>query len=178
MSRFVPISHEPHDACFAEEAAHVLADAGLRVTRPRRAVVELLERTAHPMDPGEMHKTLTQQGIRIDRASVYRVLDVLREQGLVHHVLSTHGFVACHPPSHVHAHGQGEPADHSCHHHMLCKACGKALEVHCDGLSGLLEQLSQMTGFKVEGHTLEVAGTCRECQQAAAQAATPAAIPA
>lgn len=164
MSRFVPVWHEAHDACFAEEASHVLANAGLRVTRPRRAVVELLERSQRPLDAGAVHRQLTAQGIRIDRASVYRVLAVLEEQALVHRVLSTNGYMACHPPTHVHVYGPGEPADHSCHHHLVCRQCGRATEIHCDGLSDLLAHISRATGFRVESHALEVGGLCQACQ--------------
>jgi Fe2+ or Zn2+ uptake regulation protein len=165
MSRFVPVGHEAHDACFAEEASQVLAGAGLRVTRPRRAVVELLERTTTPLDAAAVHQKLRSQGVHVDRASVYRVLSVLEAQGLVHRVLSTSGFLACHPPAHIHLSGLPEPRDKNCHHHLLCRQCGRALEIHCDGLAPLLGAIAQTTGFSVEKHALEVTGRCRECQQ-------------
>mgnify|MGYP000658955036 CR=1 FL=1 len=164
MSRFVPVGHEAHDSCFAEEASQVLAAAGLRVTRPRRAVVELLERSQIPLDAAEVHKHLRDQGVSVDRASVYRVLSVLEEHGLVHRVLSTNGFMACHPPTHVHINGQTEPKDVSCHHHVVCRQCRRGYEIHCDGMEELLRAISGVTGFKVERHTLEVSGLCRECQ--------------
>ncbi|MBI5498188.1 MAG: transcriptional repressor [Deltaproteobacteria bacterium] len=165
MGRFVPVHHEAHDDCFAEEASQVLAGNGLRVTRPRRAVVELLERSPRPMGAADIHQELRTQGIRIDRASVYRVLAVLEAQGLVHRVLSAQGYMACHPPTHLHLHGGTEPADHSCHHHLVCRACGRTLETHCDGLRGLIDTIVERTGFQVEGHVLEIVGTCRECRQ-------------
>lgn len=165
MSRFVPVGHEAHDACFAEEASQVLAGAGLRVTRPRRAVVELLERASSPLDPAQVHKELTSQGVPIDRASVYRVLSVLEEQGLVHRVLSTQGYMACHPPTHLHLQHQGEPLDHSCHHHLICSRCQKTVEIHCDGLVSLVAAIQDGTGFKVQAHSLEVRGICRACQE-------------
>lgn len=164
MSRFVPVGHEAHDACFAEEASQMLASAGLRVTRPRRAVVELLERSPCPLDATAIHQQLRAQGIRVDRASVYRVLAVLEEHSLVHRVLSHGGYMACHPPAHVHLAGMGEPSDQSCHHHLLCRQCNKALEIHCDGLGTLMAAITRATGFAVERHALEVTGLCRECQ--------------
>ncbi len=165
MSRFVPVGHEAHDACFAEEASQVLSGAGLRVTRPRRAVVELLERAQHPLDAADVHKELKLQGITIDRASVYRVLAVLEEQGLVHRVLSQPGYMACHPPAHVHLHAQGEPLDHSCHHHLICTRCKATREIHCDGMRPLMAAITDSMGFAVQGHSLEVRGLCRQCQQ-------------
>lgn len=164
MSRFVPVGHEAHDACFAEEASQVLAGAGLRVTRPRRAVVELLERSREPLDAAQVHRELRSMGIHVDRASVYRVLSVLEEQGLVHRVLSTNGFMACHPPAHVHLGRQGEPPDASCHHHVMCRACHKTIEIHCDGMAELLAAVQASTGFKVERHALEIGGLCAACQ--------------
>lgn len=164
MSRFIPVGHEAHDACFAEEASQMLASAGLRVTRPRRAVVELLERSPAPVDAAAIHAQLRGQGIRVDRASVYRVLAVLEEQGLVHRVLTSGGYMACHPPAHVHLAGTGEPSDRSCHHHLVCRQCRKAVEIHCDGLQPLVAAIHRATGFAVERHTLEVSGLCRGCQ--------------
>lgn len=165
MGRFVPVHHEAHDACFAEEASQVLAGAGLRVTRPRRAVVELLERAVQPLDPADIHRELAQQHIRIDRASVYRVLAVLETQGLVHRVLTAPGYVACHPPTHLHLGAGGEPRDRSCHHHLICRQCKRTLELHCDGLLALVGQITEATGFHVEAHSLEVTGVCRACRE-------------
>ncbi|MEW5855217.1 MAG: Fur family transcriptional regulator [Myxococcota bacterium] len=164
MSRFVPVGHEAHDACFAEEASQMLASAGLRVTRPRRAVVELLERSNAPLDPAAVHQQLKSQGIRVDRASVYRVLTVLEEHGLVHRMMTSGGYLACHPPAHVHLHAQEEPKDSSCHHHLICRNCRRAVEIHCDGLSDLVSEITRVTGFAVERHSLEVTGVCKQCQ--------------
>jgi Fe2+ or Zn2+ uptake regulation protein len=172
MSRFVPVGHEAHDDCFAEEASQILASAGLRVTRPRRAVVELLERSTEALDPAQVHAKLKEQGVRVDRASVYRVLTVLEDQRLVHRLVTTGGYMACHPPAHLHLALAEEPSDTSCHHHVVCRSCRKVREIHCDGLKALQESIARATGFVVERHVVELTGLCRECQVANARQGT------
>ena len=170
MSRFVPVGHEAHEACFAEEASQLLTLAGLRVTRPRRAVVELLERALEPLEAAAIHAQLKGSGISIDRASVYRVLAVLETHGLVHRLMGNGGYLACHLPRHLHVAGDEEPADQSCHHHVVCRRCHRAVEIHCDGLPTLVAAVALATGFRAERHALEVTGLCRNCQLAPALA--------
>ncbi len=55
------------------------------------------------------------------------------------------------------------PAGH--HHHLVCSVCGATVDfADCD-LGALEERLAKETGFEMQGHLLEVYGTCPQCCQ-------------
>ena len=127
-------------------------------------MVELLEKSTEALDPIQIHGRLREQGVRVDRASVYRVLTVLEDHRLVHKLVTSGGYMACHPPTHLHLNTEGEPKDSSCHHHLVCRSCRTVREIHCDGLKDLVDSIGRATGFTVERHVVELSGLCRECQ--------------
>jgi Fe2+/Zn2+ uptake regulation proteins len=130
-----------------------LSRAGWRITRPRRVVMRVLERAARPLSPQEIHA----RGRRLHRSlglvSVYRALMVLERAGLVrrvHREDRCDGYVLASPG----------------HHHLLvCRRCGRAVEFPgAEDLSGLIAQVEQRTGFRVEDHLLQLVGLCAPCR--------------
>jgi Fur family ferric uptake transcriptional regulator len=130
-----------------------LSRAGWRITMPRRVVMRVLERAARPLSPQEIHA----RGRRLHRSlglvSVYRALMVLERAGLVrrvHREDRCDGYVLASPG----------------HHHLLvCRRCGRAVEFPgAEDLSGLIAQVEQRTGFRVEDHLLQLFGLCGPCR--------------
>jgi Fur family ferric uptake transcriptional regulator len=130
-----------------------LSRAGWRITMPRRVVIRVLERAARPLSPQEIHA----RGRRLHRSlglvSVYRALMVLERAGLVrrvHREDRCDGYVLASPG----------------HHHLLvCRRCGRAVEFPgAEDLSGLIAQVEQRTGFRVEDHLLQLVGLCGPCR--------------
>ena len=130
-----------------------LSRAGWRITRPRRVVMRVLERAARPLSPQEIHA----RGRRLHRSlglvSVYRALMVLERARLVrrvHREDRCDGYVLASPG----------------HHHLLvCRRCGRAVEFPgAEDLSGLIAQVEQRTGFRVEDHLLQLVGLCAPCR--------------
>ncbi|MDT7883468.1 MAG: Fur family transcriptional regulator [Thermoflexus sp.] len=130
-----------------------LSRAGWRITMPRRVVMRVLERAARPLSPQEIHA----RGRRLHRSlglvSVYRALMVLERAGLVrrvHREDRCDGYVLASPG----------------HHHLLvCRRCGRAVEFPgAEDLSGLIAQVEQRTGFRVEDHLLQLVGLCGPCR--------------
>jgi Fur family ferric uptake transcriptional regulator len=120
---------------------------------PRRVVMRVLERAARPLSPQEIHA----RGRRLHRSlglvSVYRALMVLERAGLVrrvHREDRCDGYVLASPG----------------HHHLLvCRRCGRAVEFPgAEDLSGLIAQVEQRTGFRVEDHLLQLVGLCGPCR--------------
>ncbi len=134
-----------------------LSEAGWRITTPRRVVMQVLRRAAHPLSPQEIHA----RGRRLHRSlglvSVYRALAVLEQAGLVRRVHQEgrcDGYVLA-SPGH--------------HHILLCRRCGRALEFPgAEDLSGLIAQVERRTGFRVEDHLLQLVGLCAPCRRSAA----------
>lgn len=127
---------------------------GLRLTHPRQVVMEILQATSAPLTPLAIHQNSLAAGEDIGLVSVYRTLDLLIGLGLVRKVHGPEGCqgYVCASPGH--------------HHHLVCTQCGKAVEFSGAGdLNSLLKRIHQQTGYKIDGHLLQLQGLCPDCQK-------------
>ncbi len=133
-----------------DEMEQVLRDRGVRITGPRREIWKLFQNSPHGMTITEAVEAVQEK--RIGLATVYRTVEVLERIGLlrrVHNSQGDHLFVTSRPGH---------------YHPLVCRSCGKVLEFETCDLQELEQRLAEASGFKVEGHELEVYGTCPECQ--------------
>ncbi len=138
----------------AEDLIKALKNRGLRVTRARRGVCEVLA-TAH-----EEHLSATDileraqeaSGTRIDQSTVYRTLDVLEELGHLHHVHLGHG------PGVYHL---SEEADHQ---HLVCEQCGRSVAIPLTELAPVLETVTSRYGFAADSVHFALSGVCSGCR--------------
>jgi len=137
---------------FAARAEAALRRRGGRMTRSRRALLALLGSMRRPLGARELHAELRRRGVSIDRVSVYRNVGALLDLGLVHRVLGSSALRPC---------GDEEPA--GCHHAIVCRSCGAAREFGSPALERALKQVRHRTGYRVEGHLLELRGLCPAC---------------
>lgn len=140
---------------WAEHANQVLAQAGLRRGGARERVIERLAQEDCALSALEIEDALRAQGQRIGRASVYRVLELLVEHGLVERVsvgreLSRYERVL---PSGEH------------HHHLVCDRCGRLVAFDDPGLERALHRVSTRLGVNVEHHEVTLHGACADCEQ-------------
>lgn len=145
---------------YAEEALSILKNRGYRITQPRRKVLELLERSETALSPYEIKDLLDAAGEHVDTVSIYRILECLEDNHLIHRVLTSGKVHKCDLEREDHC--VLEQADH-CHHNLICRVCGAIEEVHCPGLSPLEQAVAQQAGFKIEAHHLEFSGLCSKC---------------
>jgi Fur family ferric uptake transcriptional regulator len=130
-----------------------LADAGCRITAPRRAVMQVLQKASVPLSPRE----ILEQGKRVYRrlglVTVYRTVNLLAELNLVrrvHREDGCHGYLLA-SPGHRHA--------------LICQCCGRAVEFPGeDDLHALIERVEAGTGYRVDDHLLQLLGLCPDCQ--------------
>jgi Fur family transcriptional regulator, zinc uptake regulator len=145
---------------YATHALAVLKEKGYRITKPRRLVLELLERTAEGLSPYEMGDLLRENGQEIDTVSIYRIIETLEKHHLVHRLLGSGKLLKCHLEDESHC----EKAQHDhCHHFFICTACGAIQEVHCPNLQEVLAVLEAAQGIHITEHSLELRGQCRAC---------------
>jgi len=130
-----------------------LRRGGGRITRARRALLELIERSARPLGPGELQSLLAGEGVRMDRVSVYRNLSALLELGLLHRVVGSSAVRPC------------AEREERCHHAIVCSQCGSAREFHSGALERALGEVRRATRYRVQGHVLELRGLCERCQR-------------
>lgn len=126
---------------------------GVRFTAQRRRVLELVCRAERPVGAYEILDQL-REGATAAPPTVYRALDFLLEQGLVHKLETLHAFIGCTHPEHPHA-----------SQFLICSGCGQVKELESAAISGGLRTLEQETGFHPERPIIEVLGTCAHCRR-------------
>ena len=151
--------HQPHDhsACVsgALASAEQLGDrAGVRFTALRKRVLELVWDSHKPLGAYDILETLGREdGRRAAPPTVYRALDFLLEQGLVHRIASLNAFIGCSSPDHQH---QGQ--------FLICRACHVAIELDSHEIVQAIAADARELGFQVENETVEITGLCAQCQ--------------
>jgi len=135
-----------------------LGDAGKRLTVARRAVAEAIAEQAGHFTAEDVLAASRSRRRALARATVFRSLELLVDLGMVERVdlpTGEHAYVACEPDAH--------------HHHVVCSACGRSVEVGELGLGPILARIESSTGFVIDSHRLELFGLCPECQAAASK---------
>jgi Fur family ferric uptake transcriptional regulator len=134
----------------------VLASKGLRLTAPRRAVIDVLVERAAPLTVADIHGRLRKA--RINLVSVYRTLRLLVDLGLVRLVDEFRGTQRFELAEVYTGH----------HHHVVCQGCGQVEDI--DGcwleekmLETLNRRLRRTRRFRVTAHDLKLFGLCRGC---------------
>lgn len=124
-----------------------------RVTGPRKAVLEALQRHPHPMTIKEIHGALLK--MEVDLATVYRSIHMLREMALVKRFDFGDGVAR------FEMIGDG---DREHHHHLVCQKCARIVEVEECFPPALEAGIAARHGFAQVTHNLEFFGTCPLCQ--------------
>lgn len=126
----------------------ILKDAGFRVTTGRMAVLRLLAESPTPLATKEILNKVKR--VRLDQATVYRMLEAMREKGLVQMVNMEHD------------HAHWELTNH--HHHVICEQCGKIVDISKCDLHKLETNIKKISGFTdIRRHSLEFFGLCAAC---------------
>ena len=97
-----------------------------------------------------------RSGKRPAPISVYRALDFLVDNGLVHRLASRNAFLAC-----AHGHGEREAVVF-----LICDQCGSVEEAVSNAVNSGLAGVAAQTGFAVRSRVIEIAGQCRACAAA------------
>jgi Fe2+ or Zn2+ uptake regulation protein len=154
----VQMTLSKQESSFSARAVASLKQAGMRITRPRMDVVEALETCDRAVSAYALHSLVMERGGRIDVVSVYRILAVLKELGLVHYVGALDGFLACRSPHEHEAHTM----------HLVCSACHRVVEVPLSNqVAGEAVKGSEGKGFHHGKVHMEVlADSCESCEPA------------
>lgn len=139
----------------ADRLCAALEARGHRATATRRAVLEGLIACDGHISADSLVEKLHAAGVSIGRMTVFRTLDLLSETGLVRPIYQ--GAGAAHYIVLENGH----------HHHLVCTSCARVVEFDDCVLADAGERLAQRYGFHVQGHLLELFGTCADCRAAA-----------
>jgi len=128
------------------DAIRALRESGLRLSTPRRLVLEALFATTGPVTAGDLAHQLA-----IDESSVYRNLELLEQRGLVRHV-------------HLgHAAGLYTLAGADDSEYLYCERCGKVTALSPERLDSVREQIKREFGYTARFTHFPIVGVCDQC---------------
>jgi Fur family transcriptional regulator, zinc uptake regulator len=156
-SAVFPAPDHDHDSCASAAIMHaegLCAARGQRLTPMRRQVLEALLASHKPLGAYDIIERLAHRG-RLAPITVYRALDFLRDNGLVHRIESRNAFVAC-----VHHHAGGDPVVF-----LICERCGTVGEATGGAVADALKASCRAAGFMPKSPVIEIAGICAHCRE-------------
>ncbi len=133
-----------------EKALEQLKSTGVRMTPQRHAILSFLMNSMNHPTADEIYKSLSAAFPSMSVATIYNNLRLFVDAGFVREL--TYGDDS-----------SRFDADLSEHYHAICRSCGKIVDFDYPPLMEVEAEASRQTGFKVEGHRMEVYGQCEAC---------------
>ena len=157
MEHVFPSPDHDHARCASDTLRHAescCAARGQRLTPMRRRVLEVLAASHKPLGAYEIME-LVGGAQRPAPITVYRALDFLRDNGLVHRIESRNAFVAC-----VNNHATGDLVVF-----LICEHCGAVGEAASAAVTHELKAAARSAGFTPKAPVIEIGGVCAHCRQ-------------
>src|SRR3979411_752720 len=153
-----PAPDHDHGRCTADALQHaerVCERRAQKFTPIRRQVLEALLSSHRPLGAYEVIDELAKSMPRPAPITVYRALDFLMENGLVHRIESRNAFLAC-------AHDHDETSMVA---FLICDGCGSVGEIPAAPVAQSLNAAARATGFAPKLSVGEITGPCSHCQR-------------
>ena len=134
---------------FVDTVADAVSGSGYRITRPRRAVADLISARAGHFTSSDLLADAKRRRLPLGRATLFRNLELFTELGALERLdlpSGEHAYVACEPEQH--------------HHHVVCRRCGRSAEVADEGLQSVVTEIARRSGYAIDTHRLELFGLC------------------
>mgnify|MGYP001027398043 CR=1 FL=1 len=141
-----------------DTAEQLCLQRGKRLTPIRRKVLEILLRQKRGVKAYELLDEIRNVQPGAAPPTVYRALDFLIEEGLIHRLDAVNAWSAC-------LDAGGEPHDLL----VICTQCGAVAELSDPDLSRRLAKKVASAGFVLASHETEVRALCGKCHQQAAR---------
>jgi len=133
-------------SCIAKHS-QTLRERGYRMTPQRLSILQALHEGGH-LSPGQIYERTRTTGMT--ETTVYRTLEFLAENGVVHSTQNSGGHLTY------------ELGGHD-HHHLVCRACGAQMDLAPESLQAAISQLELQTGYRIDAGHLTFFGLCPEC---------------
>jgi Fur family transcriptional regulator, zinc uptake regulator len=153
-----PAPDHDHDRCAADAIGHaerVCAQRAQKFTPIRRQVLQALLSSHRPLGAYEVIDELAKSMPRPAPITVYRALDFLMQNGLVHRIESRNAYLAC-----AHDHDAAAMVAF-----LICDDCGSVGEIPALPVAQSLNAAARASGFTPKLSVVEIAGTCAHCQK-------------
>ncbi|MEJ2321883.1 MAG: transcriptional repressor [Gammaproteobacteria bacterium] len=136
------------------QAEALCRERGVKLTEQRKTVLRLLCASEKPLSAYELLDLMRESVKNPAPPTVYRALDFLLEQGLVHKLESIHAYIGCSHPDHPHA-----------SQFLICAVCGEVADVEDRVIASSLKAAGKAAGFHTERPVVELLGTCAQCSE-------------
>ena len=152
-----PKAHSSHNhrACVADamaRAKEICVERGAKLTPLREQVLQIVWRSHKPIGAYEVLDALSATHKSARPPTVYRALDFLMAEGLIHKIESLNAYLGCTDAGAPHS-GQ----------FLICRQCGGTEEIVDAKLERVLDAAATRAGFKAEHKTVEITGLCAHC---------------
>jgi Fur family ferric uptake transcriptional regulator len=143
-----------------ERIGETLKGRGVRLTRQRRILLDLLENSGEHLDAERLYDLARRKDPKLNRVTVYRTLKMLKDRGLVdeldlmHHAGDQHYYETRRKQEHA---------------HVVCLGCGRVEEYFGEPLGELRRRIAAKFAFDVVVARTEVGGYCADCRAARAR---------
>lgn len=146
-----------HTVCIKkalERAEQICLNRKIRLTPMRKKVLELIWQNHKPIKAYDLLAQLSTEGHIEKPPTVYRALDFLLENHLIHKIESSNAFIGCEID-----HNQLDSK------FFVCDECNEVKEVQEPKLDKTLLETSQKQGFTPNQTSIEIHGTCARCSK-------------
>ncbi len=133
----------------------LLAKRGIRMTKQRRAILNILETAKQHLDANQILLRAQKADRAVDRSTLYRTLDLLKRHSLIDELDLMHFR------GEAHCYERKTGRDHI---HLTCLRCGGVTEIASEQFDSLKAQLEQDAGFQIVVARLEIGGHCPKCR--------------
>jgi len=148
-------SKHDHNDCIdsAMEMAESLCEKkGLRFTKIRRRVLELVWNNHQAIKAYDILEMLQKEHVSAKPPTAYRALDFLLEHGFIHRIESLNAYIGCPHPQHLHSFQL-----------LICNQCGLVKEMDKPDLSTKLDNYAKEYEFSLVSQVVELHGLCKKC---------------
>jgi len=156
-----PTPDHNHTVCISAAIKHAEAhckENGARLTAQRKRVLEIVWENHRPIGAYEILDRLAAFGSRPAPMTVYRALDFLQSQGLIHRIASLNAFIGC-----------GHPGNDHCAQFLICRECKSVAEIADPGMQAAMVQSAAASGFHLHKPLVELEGICAHCHEVNSQ---------
>ncbi len=148
-----------HEECVENaiaEAERLCTERGTRFTDLRKRVLQMIWQGHKAVKAYDLLDQLANEGGSAKPPTVYRALDFLMEEGLVHKIESLNAFIGC-----------PHPSDNHISQFLICDKCETVKELTSKELDNSVLGMAREAGFSIHKQTLELRGLCADCQDGA-----------
>jgi Fur family transcriptional regulator, zinc uptake regulator len=142
----------PAVAARLDKAAEDCARRGAHLTELRRRVLALIFEAGGPLTAYQLLDRLKQTRKGAAPQTIYRALDFLLEQRLIHRLERLNAFIPCADAGHR------QPAQF-----LICRECGTVAEIEDGAAAAALAHAARREGFHPRSTVVEIEGTCAAC---------------